>query len=57
MILLIAVMVMILLVAVDRLAHGSLLVITTVTTSPLFKIPVVKVGLLVPAFNVFTFHW
>ena len=46
-----------LLVAVNGLAQGSLLVITTVTTSPLFKIPVVKVGLLVPAFNVFTFHW
>jgi len=46
-----------LLVAVNGLAQGSLLVITTVTTSPLFKIPVVKVGLLVPAFIVFTCHW
>ena len=46
-----------LLVAVNGLAQGSLLVITAVTTSPLFKVPGVKVGLLVPAFIVFTCHW
>jgi len=37
------VMVMVLLVAVNGLAHGSLLVITAVTTSPLFRVLVVNV--------------
>ena len=51
------VMVMVLLVAVNGLAQGSLLVITAVTTSPLFRVPGVKVGLLVPAFIALTIHW
>ena len=46
-----------LLVAVNGLAQGSLLVITAVTTSPLFRVPGVKVGLLVPAFIALTIHW
>ena len=49
--------VMVLLVAVNELAHGSLLVITTITTSPLFKVPGVKVGLLMPVLIALTFHW
>ena len=51
------VMGMVLLVAVNGLAQGSLLVIPTVTTSPLFRVPGVKVGLLVPAFTALTCHW
>ena len=38
-----------LLVAVTGFAHGSLLLIVTVTTSPLFKVVVVKVAAVCPA--------
>ena len=44
------------LVAVVGEAQGSLEVITTVTTSPLFKVELVNVVLLVPTFAPFTFH-
>jgi len=44
------------LVAVVGLAQGELDVITHVTTSPLTKVVVVYIGLLVPAFMPFTFH-
>ena len=45
-----------LLVAVGVPAHVALLVITTVTTSLLAIVEVVKVALLVPAFTPFIFH-
>ena len=44
-------------VAVVGLAHVKLEVITQVTICPLVKVVVVNVGLLVPAFTPFTFHW
>ncbi len=46
-----------LLVAVVGTAHPALLVSTTVTTSLLFNVEEEKVGLFVPAFTPFTFHW
>ena len=53
----IAVMVIGLLVAVAGLAHGSLLVITTVTTSPLSIVVVVNADAVCPAaFTPFIFH-
>ena len=52
-----AVIVIGLLAAVTGLAHGSLLLIVTVTTSPLLKVVVVKVGAVCPAtFTPFIFH-
>ena len=45
------------LVAVVGAAQVALDVMTTVTTSLLFKTDDVKVGLLVPALVPFTFHW
>ena len=46
-----------LLVAVTGLAHGSLLLIVTVTTSPLFNVVVVKVDAVCPVtFTPFIFH-
>jgi hypothetical protein len=45
-----------LLVAVGVVAQDALLVITTVTTSPLAIVDVVNVELLVPAFTPFIFH-
>ena len=52
-----AVIVIALLVAVTGFAHGSLLLIVTVTTSPLFKVVVVKVVAVCPAtFTPFFFH-
>jgi hypothetical protein len=46
-----------LLVTVTGFAHGSLLVIVTVTISPLFKVVVVKVAAVCPAtFIPLTFH-
>jgi hypothetical protein len=46
-----------LLVAATGFAHGSLLVIVTVTISPLFKVVVVKVAAVCPAtFIPLTFH-
>ena len=45
-------------VAVTGLAHGSLLVITTVTLSPLLNVDEVKVEPVAPAaFVPFTCHW
>ena len=46
-----------LLVAVDGLGQFSLLVRTTVTTSPSLSAEVVKAEVSVPAFVPFTFHW
>ena len=46
-----------LLVAVAGEGQRTLLVITTVTTSPLASVVDVKVALFVPAFTPFTFHW
>ena len=44
-------------VAGDPVEHGvALLVITTFTTSPLDKVVVVNVALLVPVFTLFTSH-
>ena len=46
-----------LLAAVTGLAQGSLLLIVTVTTSPLFKVVVVKVDAVCPVtFTPFIFH-
>ena len=45
------------LVAVVGFAQGASDVMTTVTTSPLTNVVLVKVGLLVPALVPFTFHW
>ena len=51
------VMVIPLLVAVNGFTHGSLLVMVTVTTSPLFKAVVVKVEPVCPAtFTPLIFH-
>ena len=51
------VIVIALLVAVTGFAHGSLLVMVTVTTSPLFKAVVVKVEPVCPAtFTPLIFH-
>ena len=53
----VVVTVMALLVAVSGFAHGSLLVIVTVTISPLFKVVVVKVDVVCPAtFTPLIFH-
>ena len=53
----VAVTVIGLLVAVTGLAQGSLLLIVTVTISPLFKVVVVKVNAVCPVtFTPFTFH-
>ena len=53
-----AVIVMALLVAVTGFAQGSLLVITTLTTSPLDSVVLVKVGPVCPAiFIPFITHW
>ena len=53
----VAVMVIGLLVAVVGLAQGSLLVITTVITSPLASVELVKVDAVCPAaFTPFIFH-
>ena len=47
-----------LLVAVAGLAQGSLLVITTVTTSPLLSVELVKMEAVCPTtFTPFIFHW
>ena len=46
-----------LLAAVTGLAHGSLLLIVTVTISPLFKVVVVKIAVVCPAtFTPLIFH-
>jgi hypothetical protein len=50
-------MVTALLVTVAGLAQAALLVSCTVTTSPLARLLLVKVALLVPALLLFTFHW
>ena len=43
--------------AITGLAHGSLLLIVTVTTSPLFNVVVVKIDAVCPVtFTPFTFH-
>ena len=53
----VAVIVIGLLAAVAGLAQGSLLLIVTVITSPLFKVVVVKVDAVCPVtFTPFTFH-
>ena len=53
----VAVIVMALLVAVAGFAHGSLLVITTVTASPLARVVDVKVDAVSPAtFTPLIFH-
>ena len=53
----VAVMVIGLLAAVTGFAHGSLLLIVTVTTSPLFKVVVVKVDAVCPVtFTPLIFH-
>ena len=53
----VAVTVIGLLDAIAGLAHGSLLLIVTVTTSPLFKVVVVKVAAVCPVtFTPLTFH-
>jgi len=53
----VAVTVIELLAAVTGLAQGSLLLIVTVTTSPLFKVVVVKVDAVCPVtFTPLTFH-
>ena len=55
---LVAVIAISLLVAVVGVAHGSLLVITTVTLSPLARVVVVKVAAVCPATDApFTIHW
>lgn len=46
-----------LLVAVAFARQVALLVSVQVTISPLFKVLVMNVGLLVPALKPFTFHW
>ena len=51
------VMVILLEVAVACVTQLALLVNTTVTTSPLAKVVVVNVALLVPWLLPFTFHW
>ena len=51
------VIVRLLLVAVRGEAHCALLVITTLTTSPLASVVLENVELLVPTFEPFTFHW
>ena len=53
----VAVIVIELLTAIMGLAHGSLLLIVTVITSPLFKVVVVKVGAVCPVtLTPFIFH-
>ena len=53
----VAVIVIELLTAIMGLAHGSLLLIVTVTTSPLFNVVVVKVDAVCPVtFTLFIFH-
>jgi hypothetical protein len=52
----VVVIVRVLLVAVGVLAQDALLVITTVTTSPLAIVDVVNVALLVPTLAPFIFH-
>ena len=52
----VTVIVMLLLVAVGGVLHEALLVITTFTTALLGRVVDEKVGLLVPAFTLFTFH-
>jgi hypothetical protein len=53
----VAVIVIRLLANVTGLAHGSLLLIVTVTTSPLFNVVVVKVDAVCPVtFTPFIFH-
>ena len=53
----VAVIVIGLLAAITGLAQGSLLLIITVTTSPLFKVVVVKVDAVCPVtFTPFIFH-
>ena len=53
----VAVIVIELLAAVTGLAHGSLLLIVTVITSPLFKVVVVKVDAVCPVtLTPFIFH-
>ena len=43
--------------AITGLAHGSLLLIVTVTTSPLFNVVVIKVDAVCPVtFTLFIFH-
>lgn len=49
--------VMLLLVAVVLLKQLALLVSSQLTISPLFNTAELNVGLLVPAFAPFTFHW
>jgi hypothetical protein len=47
-----------LLVAINGFAQGSLLFITTVTTSPLLSVELVKVEAVCPTtFTPFIFHW
>ena len=53
----ITVMGILLLVTIAGLAHSAFEVISTVTTSPLTNVEVVKPALLVPALTPFTFHW
>ena len=48
--------VMALLVALGAVMHDALEVITTLTTSPLFKLLEVRLGELVPTFTPFTCH-
>ena len=53
----VAVTVIELLVAITGLAHGSLLLIVTVITSPLFNVVAVKVAAVCPVtFTPLTFH-
>ena len=53
----VAVIVIELLTAIMRLAHGSLLLIVTVITSPLFKVVVVRVDAVCPVtFTPLIFH-
>ena len=54
---LLTVMEMALLEAVVGLAQLALLVSTQVTTSPLIKVPELKLGLLLPTLLPFTCHW
>ena len=44
-------------VPVVGLTHVALLVMTQVTTSPLFNVVEVYKGLFTPTFTPFTFHW
>jgi hypothetical protein len=54
----VAVTVIGLLDAITGLAHGSLLLIVAVITSPLFNVVVVKVDAVCPVtFTPFIFHW